>query len=58
MPEITGCSACGADENENGLARHLEWNGTPHAFCSYKCEFFWRRSQYAEARRVEMVSAK
>ena len=47
MPEI-GCSACGTDVNRYGLARFLEWDGVRHAFCSYLCEFFWRRRQRAD----------
>jgi hypothetical protein len=56
MSEIADCSACGLDENLNGRARHLEWNGQPHSFCSYRCEFFWRRDRYAEYRLIEMAS--
>jgi hypothetical protein len=43
MPEPQGCSSCGMDVNRHGLARHLEWGREDHTFCSYRCEFFWRR---------------
>ena len=43
------CAHCGEDANEHGLIRFYEWNGVEHAFCSYRCQFFWRNSQFAEA---------
>ncbi|HXC26554.1 MAG TPA: hypothetical protein VNV38_01260 [Stellaceae bacterium] len=57
MPELTGCALCGMDVNRHGLARHLVWDEIPHAFCSYLCEFFWRRTRLADADRSEAVSA-
>jgi ribosomal protein L24E len=43
MPEIAECSSCGSNVDQHGLTRYLEWDGVRHAFCSFLCEFFWRR---------------
>jgi len=43
------------DVNRHGLARHLEWGEVQHAFCSYRCEFFWRRTCTAEPYFAEAV---
>ena len=48
MSEPTDCSWCSENVKQHGLARHLEWNGVAHAFCSFLCEFFWRRTEVAE----------
>jgi hypothetical protein len=38
------CSSCGMDVSRHGLARYLEWDDGAKHFCSYLCEFFWRRA--------------
>jgi hypothetical protein len=45
MPEITGCESCGISVNHHGLTRYLEWDGVQLAFCSFLCEFLWRRKR-------------
>jgi len=45
MPETTNCSACGINVNRHGLPRYLEWDGARLAFCSFLCEFLWRRKR-------------
>ena len=52
MPEITGCSSCGIDVNRHGLTRYLEWDGVRLAFCSFLCEFLWRRKRGIERSRT------
>jgi hypothetical protein len=48
MPEYTGCAQCARDVDHHGLGRLLEWDGLSHAFCSYLCEFLWRRARHAD----------
>jgi hypothetical protein len=45
MPEVPECSWCGSCVDQHGLARFLAWAGARYAFCSYRCEFFWRRGR-------------
>jgi hypothetical protein len=45
MPEITDCVSCGIDVQRHGFPRYLDWAGVRVAFCSYLCEFLWRRRQ-------------
>jgi hypothetical protein len=45
MPEITHCSVCDTNVNRHGLPRYLEWDDMRLAFCSFLCEFMWRRKQ-------------
>jgi hypothetical protein len=53
MPGPTACSQCERDVNYHGLARDLEWDGVPHVFCSFLCEFFWRRAHVARPSGAE-----
>jgi hypothetical protein len=48
MPEVTRCAHCGRDVDQHGLGRLLEWDVATHAFCSYLCEFLWRRARRAD----------
>jgi hypothetical protein len=47
MRERTGCAACGIDANKYGFPRTLNWDGVRFVFCSYLCEFLWRRKGLA-----------
>ena len=47
MPEISGCSVCGADVHRHGFPRYIEWGGMRLAFCSFLCEYLWRSKRDA-----------
>ena len=48
-PANNPCNHCGEDAERFGLTRHLEWDGFGHLiFCSFLCEFFWRRDKVFE----------
>lgn len=53
MPDTTACAECGKDANRNGLIRCLEWDGISRIFCSYLCEFLWRRKNKSAGKVVK-----
>jgi hypothetical protein len=56
MAELKGCAHCGKDVDQHGLGRLLEWDEASHAFCSYLCEFLWRRARHADQIRAAAAS--
>ena len=45
--EPTGCAVCGIDANRYGFSRILAWDEVRFVFCSFLCEFLWRRKRLA-----------
>jgi hypothetical protein len=56
MAKFTGCTKCGRDVDQQGLSRLLELKKMSLPFCSYLCEFLWRRALSADQVRAGAAS--
>jgi formate dehydrogenase maturation protein FdhE len=43
MLEHIGCATCGTNPDKHGFPCIVDWDGLRFVFCSYLCEFLWRR---------------
>jgi formate dehydrogenase maturation protein FdhE len=47
MLEHVGCATCGTNPDKHGFPHIVDWDGLRFVFCSYLCEFLWRRKRSA-----------